>query len=578
MLIALAIRDFAIVAGAEVTFGPGLNVLTGETGAGKSILIDALGAVLGDRTSPEMVRTGAKSATIDATFDIAQARNRDSIVAALESLGIDADDNELILSREIQSGGRSSARLNGRPVTAASLTLIGSLLVDVHGQSDHLSLLKPAAQLGLLDRYARLGEARQSYADTYAELRQARSALTRESSGARERMQRIDLLRYQIDEIGQAALIEGEEAALLAERSRLANAERLIRDAALAYASLAGGEDEDQTVGAMPALRDAARMLADIQTLDPQVTALLERLNESLYQIEDLVVEVRAYRDEIEADPQRLEQVEERLALLKQLQRKYGADVAEVLSFASKAQVELEALSGEDHDVEALTLREHDLASLAGQQAQALSVARKEAGIAISREVEEEIAHLRMGSAKFAVGIEHRDDEHGIPMGNGRVLAADETGVDKVTFLIAPNRGEVLKPLSRIASGGETARLMLALKSLLSDVDQTPTLVFDEIDVGVGGRSGLVVGEKLRVLANTHQVIVITHLPQIAAFANEHFRIAKVAEGDRVVSTINALDHAEREDELAAMLDGTPVTASSLQTARDMLQRASGPT
>lgn len=574
MLTALAIRNFAIVDAAEAPFGPGLNVLTGETGAGKSILIDALGAVLGDRTSPEMVRTGAKSATIDATFDISQARNRKTILAALEDLGVDLDDADLILSREIQSGGRSSARLNGRPVTAASLSQIGALLVDVHGQSDHLSLLKPAAQLDLLDRYARVTDARHAYAGTYAELRQVRAALAREATGARERMQRIDLLRYQIDEIGQACLVVGEEDGLVAERSRLANAERLIHDAALAHTLLAGGEELDQTAGAVQALREAARMLADIQSLDPQAGTILERLNESLFQVEDLIAEVRTYRDEIEADPQRLEEVEERLALLKQLKRKYGADIAEVLAFAQEAERALEALTGADHDVEALTLRERDLASLAGQRAQALTAARIKAGETISREVEEAIAQLKMGSAKFAVEIEHRDDERGIPMADGRILAADESGVDKLTFLIAPNQGEGLKPLSRIASGGETARLMLALKSLLSDLDQTPTLVFDEIDVGVGGRSGQVVGEKLRGLADTHQVIVITHLPQIAAFADEHFRIAKVAQESRVVSSIYHLEYAEREEELAAMLDGTPITASSLQTAREMLQRA----
>ncbi len=578
MLIELAIRNFAIIEAVQIPFGPGLNVLSGETGAGKSILIDALGAVLGDRVSTDMVRTGAASASIDASFDLNCVAHRDGLSRLLDELEIDESEGLLILSREIHAGGRSSARLNGRPTTVTILSQIGSLLVDIHGQSEHLSLLKPAAQLQLLDRFAQTVPLREEFARKLAELRATQTALEQSRSGARERMQRVDLLRYQIEEISRAGLQAGEEEDLAAERARLANADRLAADAAAAYTALAGNDDLDIGGGAVPALRQAASIMGSIAAIDPTTTSVSERGTELLYLVEDLVTEVRTYRDSVDADPARLAVVEERLAEIRQLQRKYGTSVADILEHARAAEEELERLTCSEVDTETLAAREESLSREVGELAVKLSERRLAVAETLASEVEQAIARLNMGTAEFAVSLDQVEDPRGVPVrdrdGTERRFVVDATGMDRVSFLIAPNPGEGLKPLSKIASGGETARLMLALKSILSEADQTPTLVFDEIDVGVGGRSGQVVGETLWSLTTSHQVVVITHLPQIAAFGDMHFQIAKSERDGRVVSTINALDDSTRQQELAAMLDGTPLTESSLQSAADMLERA----
>jgi DNA repair protein RecN (Recombination protein N) len=578
MLVELAIRNFAIIEAVQIPFGPGLNVLSGETGAGKSILIDALGAVLGDRVSTDMVRTGAASASIDATFDLNCVAHRDGLSQVLDELQIEASDGLLILSREIQAGGRSSARLNGRPTTVSILAQIGSLLVDIHGQSEHLSLLKPAAQLQLLDRFAQSVPLREELSRKLDELRATQSALERSRSGARERMQRVDLLRYQIEEINRAGLQPEEEEALVAERARLANADRLALDAAAAYAALSGSDDLDAAGAAIPALRQAASMFESIAATDPATRGISERATELLYLAEDLTTDVRSYRDSIDADPARLTVVEERLAEIRQLQRKYGTSIADILEHARVAEEELERLTGSEVDTETLAAREDALSREVGKLAAKLSEKRSAVAESLAGDVERSIARLNMGAAEFAVSLDQVEDPGGVP-GRGRDGAerrylVDASGMDRVSFLIAPNPGEGLKPLSKIASGGETARLMLALKSILSEADQTPTLVFDEIDVGVGGRSGQVVGETLWSLTTNHQVIVITHLPQIAAFGDVHFQIAKSERDGRVVSTINALDDSTRQQELAAMLDGMPVTESSLRSAEEMLERA----
>jgi DNA repair protein RecN (Recombination protein N) len=578
MLVELAIRNFAIIEAVQIPFGPGLNVLSGETGAGKSILIDALGAVLGDRVSTDMVRTGAASAAIDATFDLNCVPHRGELSRVLEELEVVESDGLLILSREIQAGGRSSARLNGRPTTVSILAEIGSLLVDIHGQSDHLSLLKPAAQLQLLDRFAQTVPAREEFGRKLGELRATQAALEQSRSGARERMQRVDLLRYQIEEINRAGLQPGEEEELTADRARLANADRLAHDAAAAYTALAGSDDLDLSGGAVPSLRQSASIFESISAIDATTKEVAERLTELLYLVEDLATDVRSYRDSVDADPARLAVVEERLAEIRQLQRKYGSSVADILDHVRAAEEELERLTGSEVDTETLAAREEALSREVGELAAELSKKRQAVSESLAADVERSIARLNMGTAEFAVSLDRVEDARGVPVhgrdGDEKRFLVDASGMDRVTFLIAPNPGEALKPLSKIASGGETARLMLALKSILSEADQTPALVFDEIDVGVGGRSGQVVGETLWSLTRNHQVIVITHLPQIAAFGDEHFQIAKVERDGRVVSTINALDDSTRQHELAAMLDGTPVTESSLQSAAEMLERA----
>jgi DNA repair protein RecN (Recombination protein N) len=325
-------------------------------------------------------------------------------------------------------------------------------------------------------------------------------------------------------------------------------------------------------------MRRAVTTFQEISTIDPTTTGVSERATELLYLLEDLAADVRTYRDSVDADPARLAVIEERLAELRQLQRKYGATIVDILDHARMAEEELDRLTGSEVDTEALLTRENALSREAGELASALSEKRSSVAGLLAADVERSIARLKMGTASFAVALDRVEDARGVPVrdngGDERHYLVDTSGMDRVTFLIAPNSGEELKPLSRIASGGETARLMLALKSILSEADQTPTLVFDEVDVGVGGRSGQVVGETLWSLTKNHQVIVITHLPQIAAFGDTHFQIAKSERNGRVISTVNELDATIRQEELAAMLDGMPVSASALQSAAEMLERA----
>ncbi len=583
MLLELTIKDFAIIDEIRVVFEPGFNALTGETGAGKSILIDALGAVLGERIGPDVVRTGARSARIEVSFDVAELCGRPEVAAALAEIGVEPEDGLLILTREVAAGGRSSARINGRSATAGMLGRIGAYLVDIHGQSEHLSLLRPAEHLEILDRYAGLLGDRAALGTLVAELRDVRGGIAEITGNARERAQRLDLLRFQVDEIDAAGLRMGEEEDLATERAVLLNVERLARDATGAYALLAGGDEGLDDVGPLPALvalRQASRQLADVATVDEAIKPLAARAEELLYLLEDVAAETRSYRDGIEADPARLIAVEDRLDELKRLKRKYGTTIEDILEFREEAARELEVLTGGETSVEHLRAREAELLVEVGARASHLSAARREAGMRLAADVERAIAELNMGRARFAVALSQTPAPSGVPFRDeeGMVLSVtvDETGADRVEFLIAPNAGEALKPLGRVASGGEMARLMLALKSILSAADATPTLVFDEVDVGVGGRSGQVVGEKLWGLSSAHQVLVITHLPQIAAFADVHFRIAKGERQGRVVSQVDTIEGEERVDELAAMLDGFPVTAVSRANAREMLERVEG--
>ena len=576
MLLELAVRDFAIIDEVRIAFVPGLNALTGETGAGKSIMIDALGAVLGERVGSDVVRTGAKRAQIEATFDVS-ADPRTEFAAMLAEVGVEPEDGLLILRREIQASGRSLARVNGQMATAGTLARIGAALVDIHGQSDHLSLLRPAAQLEVLDRYAGTTRDRHELAELVGESRALRARIAEIVENAREREQRADLLRFQVNEISAAALAVGEDDSLAAQRLVLANAERLAADAGAAHDLLAGHETDDGTLPAVEALRKAAQFAADIAAVDESAAVVSERLNDALFLVQDVTADLRDYRDRVEADPVRLAAIEDRLDELRRLQRKYGATIPEVTAFGERAARELEELTGGDADVEHLRERVALLEREIGARASALSRRRADAGLRLARAVEATIAEMNMGRSRFVVRVAQREDPDGVPAadahGTTRTVAVDASGADEVVFLIAPNAGEALKPLARVASGGETARLMLALKSILSEADETPTLVFDEVDVGVGGRSGQVVGEKLWGLAHAHQVLVISHLAQIAAFADQHLRIAKGEAAGRVVSRVEPVTGDERLWELAAMLDGQPPTPASLRNAEAMAER-----
>ena len=557
MLLELAIRNFAIIDDLHLQFEEGLNALTGETGAGKSIIIDALGAVLGGRTGSEVVRTGASSASAEAVFEVCHS-DRASIEAALDEIGVELEDGTLILSRQISAGGRSTARINNRPVTVGALNQVGAILIDIHGQSDHLKLLQAPTQLDALDHYSgTLGE-RQTVQDLMRSLREVRAARNRLRSGEREREQRIDLLRYQITEITEAALISGEDEMIQHERAVLANAERLAGDALAALQAL---EPEDDG-GANGLLRTSAQHVERIAEIDTSMASLRERAREVVILSADLASELRRYAEMADADPARLATLDDRHDLIQRLKRKYGATIAEITSHRERAESELESLTGAGLDDEGLARQEVDLVRQLDPVLVKLSDQRRRGAVQLETAIDRAIAELGLGAAHVKAAIAQLEQ----PI---------ETGADAFEFEFAPNEGETFKPLARIASGGETARLMLALKSVLAEADKTPTLVFDEVDVGVGARSGQAVGEKLYSLSRGHQVIVITHLPQIAAFADAHFMIEKESTAGRTLTTVRKLEGDERLDELAEMIDGKPVSPESRAAAEQLMERIS---
>ncbi|HEX2280734.1 MAG TPA: DNA repair protein RecN [Thermomicrobiales bacterium] len=574
MLAELTIRNFAVIRDTRIEFLNGFNALTGETGAGKSIVIDALGAVLGARTSSEFVRTGQSSAYVEAVFDLTCVPTLDSIRAVLSDLGIEISPEEpLALSRDISSSGRSTARVNGRTLTAAALTQLGEMLVDIHGQSDHLSLLRSGAQLELLDRFAGVTSLREQVAAEYRLWRSARQRLDRFDDEQRDRAQRLDALRFQSEEIFQADLQPDEDETLRQERARLANAERLAQAAGDAFSALEGAQSDTLAVGGgLDQIRAVEAAVEEIASVDEGLEALATRVRDALFVLEEVATELRDYAEGLQFDPDRLAEIDERLELIRGMKRKYGPDIASIMAYGETIQTEIETLEGEDRDIDSLRHEEQLARERLSRTAKALSAQRRDASSDLAARVERTIHELNMGRADFEVRFSTQPDDDGIEI-DGATVAVDSTGVDRVSFYLAANTGEELRPLARVASGGETARLMLALKSILSDADETPTLVFDEIDVGVGGRSGQVVGEKLWGLTRSHQVIVISHLPQIAAFADRHVTMIKDETNGRTETTSQIMTGDARTDELAMMFDGLPVSAESRANARALLER-----
>ncbi|HLI27652.1 MAG TPA: DNA repair protein RecN [Chloroflexota bacterium] len=571
MLLELTVRNFALLEQATLRWAPGLNVLTGETGAGKSILIDAIGALLGSRLGPDWIRGGAERAYIEGVFAMPAAAPDDALRAALAALDIPPEeDGTLILSRELVRGsGRSLCRVNGRAVLLGALGEIGRCLVDIHGQSEHLSLLRVREQLALLDRYAGTTELRAELATRVAELDAVRAALRRRDEDQRRLAREASLLRHEIAEIEAAAPQPGEVEDLLAQRHRLRNAERLRTLALGAYAALQGGDGDSGA--ALDALGAAATAVAELAALDRRVSALREALDAALASAEECARDLRRYAEAIESDPAALQAIEERLHTLRELHRKYGGSTEAVLAYLAEARAKLDQLEHHEEHVAELEAREAALVEEVGARAAALSERRQAAARALAVAVERELADLRMAGARFRVQFSHAESERGVPVG-GRRLAYDQSGVDRVEFLLAANAGEEPKPLARVASGGELARILLALKTILAEVDVRPTLIFDEVDVGVGGRLGHVLAQKLATLARRHQILCVTHLPQLAAFGDHHVLVSKHERAGRTETMARVLSAAERVEEIAAMLGGTSETAR--RNASELLARA----
>ncbi len=569
MLTELHIRNFAIIDELRLSFAPGLNILTGETGAGKSIIIDAITALMGGRSRQEWLRTGSDAFLVEGTFSM-PPHVASEIAPILEREGLEGESPDiLLLSREIRASGRNIARINGRVVSLSLLREVSDRLVDIHGQGEHLSLLRRSRHLFLLDRFGGLEEMREEFSALAKELRQVREDLAAIRMAERDRARRMDLLEYQVHEIESAAPVPDEMEELERERTRLAHAAQLMELVDGVYRLVeVGGEG---VPSASDMLGEASGYLAKASSVDPSLEPLQTRMDELLAALADLSVDIRDYREQLEFNPRRLDEVEDRLALLENLRRKYGDTVEEILDYARRASEELETLAHSEELAGELEEREREMLRRMGEVGARLSDARREAAEALSAAVERELEDLNMGGARFAVSVEQRESEDGVPVG-GRRLAFDATGLDRVEFLISANPGEELRPLVKVASGGETARLMMALKAVLSRVDPTPVLIFDEIDVGIGGRVGSVVGRKLRTLAENHQVLCITHLPQVAAFGDYHLKVEKLVAGGRTRTIVMPLEKERRVEELAEML-GTP-GESGRQSARELLAGA----
>ncbi len=565
MLTELRIQNFAIIEDLTLELGMGLITLTGETGAGKSILVDAVETLLGVRADTNLIRAGDDRATVEGTFRIPDSI-RAEVHTILKREELLDDPDYLQMSREFRREGRNVARINGRPATVALVRELGELLIDLHGQSEHLSLLRVPAHRALLDRHAGVERELGAYQKTYAQLQELRRELASLRAAEQDAARRIELLSFQAEEIETAKLQPEEEQSLRDERTRLANAEALAANANLALAALDESEVEapsanDRMGAALDALGNLAKVDASQAGLENRAQGLFDEMGE-------ISRELRGYLEQIEFNPKRLEEVEERLTLLQSLKRKYGENIPEILAFAQRARKDLDNISHAEERLTELQSGENELLAKLAKEAQTLSAKRHAAAEQLGKAIETELDDLKMEAARFGVDFRTKPDAEGLQIGNERV-AFDSFGHETVEFLVAPNPGEGLKPLVKIASGGETARLMLAMKDVLARADQTPTLIFDEIDQGIGGRVGAVVGEKLWHLARNHQVLCVTHLPQLAAYGDQHFKVEKLVDQGRTQTQVINLKGEPRLKELANMLG--EVSEGTLQSANEIL-------
>ncbi len=582
MLLEITIEHFALIDYVRLQFSGGLNVLTGETGAGKSIILDAVQAVLGGRTSADVVRAGEDKAVVEALFDLS---GRDELIHTLSDMGVTVEEDQLLLvRREVSRGSRGSIRVNGRTVTAGMLKEATDGLVDLHGQHEHQSLLQVEKHLELLDQYG--GSLLQKEGksldllDRYGGgpllgLRERLSEVVRDLAGVhhelksllgdeRDRARREDLLRFQVEELSAAKLRPGEEEELEAERHVLAHATKLKATAANAHGALYEGGPRQ--LSALDLLGRVKSELEDVLRHDASLGEAVELVASAVVQVQEASHLLAAYRDRIDDDPNRLAKVEARLDQIQNLKRKYGDSVDEMLAYFERVRQELDRLENSQELIDKLRQDEKALGEQAEELADQLTRARREAAKELSAKVVRELADLGMANARFEVMVE-------VPAG-ATYQNVTPRGWDRVEFQFSPNLGEPLKPLAKIVSGGEMSRIMLALKVILARVDGVPTLVFDEVDTGISGRAAQAVGEKLARIAGDRQVLCVTHLPQVAALADGHFLIAKQAESGRTVTRVAELDETGRVDELSRMIGGAQVSAFTLEAARDMLRRA----
>ncbi|MGE5377543.1 MAG: DNA repair protein RecN [Bacteroidota bacterium] len=569
MLTELRIHNFAIIDKLDLRFGPGLIILTGETGAGKSIILDAVVMLIGGRADATIIRTDADAAFVEGVFHL-RGPEKEAVHAILQREELMDDPDYVVLTREVRREGRSVARVNGRTANVSLLKELGALLIDIHGQAEHLSLLDPRAHLGLLDRYAEVARPLSDYRQTYHALLNLRRELNDLRKAQADAERRVDMLTYQAEEVEAAHLKPGEDEELRKERDRLANAEALSRNAQEALAVLEEGSPE--TPAATDLIGQVVQALSALAKIDSAQNDMADQAELLLDNMSDLIHNLQDYLEEIEFNPKRLDEVEERLDLIHSLIRKYGGSIPAVISYGSEARKQLELITTASERIQELEMQEAKFLEKLAKQGSLLSEKRKSAAVEMGNGIETELDDLRMEAAKFGVDFQTKPDPNGAPVEDGTRIAFDQNGFDRIEFLIAPNPGEGLKPLAKIASGGETSRLMLGLKNVLARADEVPSLIFDEIDQGIGGRVGMVVGQKLWNLSRVHQVFCVTHLPQLAAFGDEHYQVQKVIQGNRTLTRVERLDGEPRLLELSQMLG--EVGEGTLRSAHELMQVA----
>jgi len=564
MLKSLKIRNFAIVENLEVEFYSNLNVLTGATGAGKSIIIGALNLALGERASSEMIRTGADSAIVEAVFEI---KPKGLVEKLLSGLGIIYPENQLIIRRELSSKGVSRCFLNDRLVTLANLKLLGDQLADLHGQHEHQSLLNPEEHLIYLDNYAEAKDLLNRVSDSYYKLKKKLEDLEELKRIDKISKEKKELYQFQLKEISSANLSAGEEEELYSQKIILENSETLFQITSVIFQEL---YEKDGSI--LERLSCLKKELEKGGEYDLRLKEHIEALNSAALQLDETSRFLQGYKDSLNFEPERLEKIRERLNLINTLEKKYGQTVSKVLDYADKIKTELDKIENRDELIQKTDTEINDLKQVLKKDALLLSSKRKEKGVELAKKIKKELSFLGMEKCDFETKIFYREAEDGLLQLEGKRYYVDEKGLDQVEFYVSPNPGEEMKPLAKIASGGEISRIMLALKSVLAKSDQVPSMIFDEVDVGIGGEMAEAVGKRMKALSSNHQIICITHLQQIASQADYHFKVYKEVSKNRTITKIKLLSRDERIKEIARMMSGKKISDLTLEHAAEMIE------
>ncbi len=564
MLEHLRVRNYALIEELNIDFSSGFNVLTGETGAGKSIIIGALNLILGEKAYTEYIRTGEQKAFVEALFDIS---NNYEVQSILEKFGIEYDKSEpLIIRREFSIEGKSRSYVNATPIPVSKLKLIGDTLVDIHGQHEHQSLFKVNTHIDLIDKFGKLDKDKELLKEKFLLYKSLQNRLEKLMMNEQEKNRLIDLLKFSINEIEEANLVKGEDIELEKEYMILNNQEKISTTIEDCYNNLYSGENDVYSK-----LGDVINNLNEIEKYDSNIVNIKQTLEDAYYQIEDAISSLREYKGNYDFSPERLDMIIERIELIKRLKEKYGETIEDILAYKDKCKRDLESIEQSEEEIDNIKKEIKELENELSRLAIQLSGRRRVIAKLFEEKIMEQLKDLDMGNAIFKVNIKYIEAPDGIVNIDGKHYKMNEKGIDNVEFLIATNKGEGLKPLNKIASGGEISRVMLALKTILNEVDKVETLIFDEIDVGIGGKTADVVGKKIKFISKNKQVISITHQAQIARYADKHFMVLKQEKDGRTISIIKTLSGKERIYEIARMIGGANITETTLKHAAELL-------